>query len=55
MCPPTIAFIVFGLDKYFAKKHMRRISESNLLLFAMLGGTVGAIIAQHFFRHKTRK
>ncbi len=50
-----VAFSAFYMDKTFAQKNERRISEANLLLIAGLGGTVGAITAQHKFRHKTRK
>lgn len=51
----SLAFIAFSIDKYLARNRMWRISESSLLLLATLGGTIGALIAQHFLRHKTRK
>ncbi|MGJ8530430.1 DUF1294 domain-containing protein [Maritalea sp.] len=50
-----MAFGAFALDKHFAEKHMRRISERSLLTLAMLGGTIGAIAGQHILRHKTYK
>ncbi len=42
------------LDKYFAKKNMYRISEKNLFLIAIIGGSIGSIIGMHKFRHKTK-
>ena len=49
-----IAFAVYGADKYFAKKHMWRVPESTLMLLAFIGGSVGALCAIYFFRHKTQ-
>jgi uncharacterized membrane protein YsdA (DUF1294 family) len=31
------------------------VSEGTLLLFALIGGSVGAIAGQQVMRHKTRK
>jgi uncharacterized membrane protein YsdA (DUF1294 family) len=50
-----ITFIVFGVDKYLAIVKKRRISEKRLLLLATLGGSLGAILGQKIFRHKTQK
>lgn len=47
-----IAFVSYGLDKAFSKVGSRRISETVLLLLALLGG-YGALSAVVFFRHKT--
>lgn len=49
------AFAAFGLDKRFAQNGSWRISERTLLWLAFVGGSGGAVAAQHFFRHKTRK
>lgn len=49
------AFAAFGIDKARAENGWRRTSESDLLLFALLGGTGGAYAGRHLFRHKTRK
>lgn len=48
------AFCAMGIDKARAKKAARRISEAALFLLAVAGGSPGAIIAMHAFRHKTR-
>ena len=50
-----IAFAAFGLDKAKARRGQYRIAESTLLLFAFLGGTIGAYAGRSLFRHKTRK
>lgn len=46
-------FVIYGLDKYKAKKRQWRISERNLLLLALIGGAVGAYLGMKTFRHKT--
>ena len=48
-----IAFAAFGQAK--AERGRYRIAESTLLLFAFLGGTLGAYAGRSVFRHKTRK
>lgn len=50
-----ITFGIFAFDKFLARTHRNRISEKTLITLAMIGGSVGAIFAQKFFRHKTRK
>ncbi|GGX56366.1 hypothetical protein GCM10011309_01400 [Litorimonas cladophorae] len=50
-----IAYIAFYVDKKRARQQLSRIPESTLLLIALFGGTIGAITAQHQFRHKTLK
>ncbi|PQO35599.1 DUF1294 domain-containing protein [Blastopirellula marina] len=49
------AFLAYWLDKRLAQSGGRRISEKNLILFAVLGGWPGAWAAQQVFRHKTQK
>lgn len=49
-----ITFITYGIDKLKAKKHLWRISESTLLLLAIMGGSVGAILGMKVWDHKTR-
>lgn len=47
--------IRFWDDKQSAVAGRRRIPEASLLQLALLGGTPGAFLARHLFRHKTRK
>jgi len=50
-----LAISMFWHDKQAARKSLRRISESNLLQVAFLGGSLGAILANRWFHHKTHK
>ena len=50
-----IAFAAFAIDKAKAQRGRWRVAESTLLMFAFLGGTVGAYAGRRVFRHKTRK
>ena len=49
----AVTFIVYGIDKYKAKKAKWRISEAMLLLLAVLGGSIGAWIGMKVWHHKT--
>lgn len=49
------AFLVYWWDKRKAEKGGRRVSERELLLWALAGGSLGSWIAMRRFRHKTRK
>lgn len=46
-------FVLFGLDKWFAKRRKRRIRERTLLLCLLLFGAPGGLFAMTLFRHKT--
>lgn len=48
-------FFLFAEDKKQARKEMWRIPERTLLLFALFGGSVGALAGMYLCRHKTRK
>ncbi|MDZ4134290.1 MAG: DUF1294 domain-containing protein [Paracoccaceae bacterium] len=50
-----LTFAAFGLDKRRAKMGDWRLPERVLLLLALGGGWPGAKLAQHWYRHKTRK
>ena len=49
----AVAFIMYGIDKYTAKKAKWRISEATLLLLAVLGGSIGAWMGMKVWHHKT--
>ena len=49
----AVALIVYGIDKYKAKKAKWRISEATLLLLAVLGGSIGAWMGMKVWHHKT--
>lgn len=49
-----MTFIAYGMDKRKAKKGKWRIPEKTLLLFAAIGGSVGALLGMHLFHHKTK-
>ena len=49
-----ITFIVYGVDKIKAKNHWWRISEATLLILAIIGGSIGALLGINLLRHKTR-
>ena len=42
-------------DKIRAMEHRFRIPESVLLLIALIGGSIGAILGMVLFHYKTRK
>ena len=49
----VVAFIMYGIDKYKAKKAKWRISEATLLLLAVVGGSIGAWMGMKVWHHKT--
>ena len=48
-----LAFLVYGIDKWRAKKGKWRISEATLLLLAIIGGSIGAWLGMKVWHHKT--
>ena len=48
-------FVVMGIDKYKAKRHLWRVPESFLFFVAFLGGSIGGFLGMFCFRHKIRK
>lgn len=48
-----LTFFVYGIDKWQARQGKWRISESTLLLFAVIGGSIGAWLGMRVWRHKT--
>lgn len=51
----AIVFALYGADKILAVRNLQRIPERTLLVWTALGGSIGAKLAQRYFRHKTRK
>lgn len=50
-----LTWLLYGADKFAARKNWQRIPEMTLLVYGLVGGWIGALFAQHFFRHKTQK
>ena len=48
-----ITFLFYGIDKLKAKKGKWRISETTLLLLAIIGGSIGAWLGIKKWHHKT--
>jgi uncharacterized membrane protein YsdA (DUF1294 family) len=48
------SYILYGVDKFKARKDRWRISEQSLLI-ASLFGPIGALLGMQHFRHKTQK
>ena len=49
-----LALMLFGADKYRARKGLWRVPEKTLFLLAALGGSAGAIAGMYLFHHKTK-
>ena len=49
------AFVLYGIDKYKARRGLWRIPESVLRFAAAAGGSAGALLGMHVFHHKTKK
>lgn len=47
-------FLLFGIDKFKAKRNFWRIPEWVLLTCALVGGSVGALAGMFLFRHKIK-
>ena len=48
-----VTFLVYGIDKWKAKQGSWRISEATLLMLAVIGGTIGALLGMQVWHHKT--
>ena len=51
----VLTFVVYGVDKWRARRGRWRVPEATLLGLAALGGSVGAWVAMRLFHHKTQK
>ena len=47
-----VTFLVYGIDKIKAKQGSWRISEATLLIFAVIGGSIGALLRMQVWHHK---
>ncbi len=50
-----IAFSAYALDKSAAQNNQWRTEEGTLHLLGLIGGWPGALVAQRFLRHKSKK
>ena len=50
----VLTFLIYGVDKWKAKRNKWRIPEDTLIWLAVAGGSVGALLGMHLFRHKTK-
>ena len=48
-----VTFLVYGIDKWKAKQGSWRISEVSLLILAVIGGCIGALLGMKIWHHKT--
>ena len=49
----VIAFFMYGIDKWKAKKDKWRTSEATLMWLAIIGGSIGAWLGMKVWHHKT--
>ena len=49
----VVTFLVYGIDKFKAKRGKWRISEFALLILAIIGGSIGAWLGMKVWHHKT--
>lgn len=49
-----VTFVAFAIDKSKSKSKSRRIPERTLFIMSAIGGSLGALLAMHFVRHKTQ-
>ena len=48
-----VTFLLYGIDKWKARRAKWRIEESTLLWWAAAGGSVGALLGMKTWNHKT--
>ena len=48
-----VTFLVYGIDKWKAKKSLWRIREASLLMLAILVTSIGAWLSMKVWHHKT--
>ncbi len=50
-----LTFLIFGIDKWKARRGKWRIPEGTLIWMSIAGGSIGALVGMYLFRHKTKK
>lgn len=50
----AVGYLLMRIDKKKSRRRQRRIPERVLLAVAVIGGSIGTMIAMHTLRHKTR-
>lgn len=50
-----LTFLAYALDKSLARRNRWRTKETTLHLFSLAGGWPGALVAQQWLRHKSKK
>jgi uncharacterized membrane protein YsdA (DUF1294 family) len=51
-----LSFILFRIDKWLSQTRKVRISEQNLILISIIGGSIGSILGMYIGQHhKTNK
>lgn len=49
-----LGFLIMGIDKNKAKRHVYRIPEKTFFLVSLLGGSLGTWAGMYTFHHKTK-
>ena len=50
----VLTFLLYGIDKWKARRGKWRIPEDTLIWLAIAGGSIGALLGMFLFRHKTK-
>ena len=50
----VLTFLIYGIDKWKARRGKWRIPEDALIWLTIAGGSVGALLGMYLFRHKTQ-
>ena len=50
----VLTFLLYGIDKWKARRGKWRIPEETLIWLAIAGGSIGALLGMYLFHHKTK-
>lgn len=50
----VLTFLLYGIDKWKARRGKWRIPEETLIWLVIVGGSIGALLGMYLFRHKTK-